>query len=305
MSIAQWGTVAPPIDYAGIFHVTTTPCLILDADFTILDANPAYLRMTNRRPEELIGRYFFAAFPANPADPESEGARHLRASLERVRDTGRPHTLELQKFDIPSTVPGRFVERFWSPTNLPVLNDRGETALILHRVLDVTDFVLNQRADTDGTAAAAADAESDLVARAWELQQLNAALRDARDQLSARAHFDPLTGLLVRSVFLEAVGDALARIPARAGHPVAVLFVDLDRLKSVNDTYGHGAGDQLIRCAAERLKASVRPNDAVGRLGGDEFVVLLGELRNKDEATVVAERILENLSAPAQLAPGL
>ncbi|NHC46398.1 sensor domain-containing protein [Motilibacter aurantiacus] len=310
MSIAQWGTVAPPIDYAGIFHVTTTPSLVLDRDFTILDANPAYLRMTNRRSEELVGRYFFDAFPSNPAARDEEGARNLRRSLEQARDTGRPHTLELQKFDIPSTVPGRFVERFWSPTNLPVLDARGETTLILHRVLDVTDFVLNQRGDSEGTglsgpSGSPADATSDLVARAWELQQLNAALRDARDQLSARAHFDPLTGLLVRSVFLESVGDALGRIPSRSDHPVAVLFVDLDRLKSVNDTYGHGAGDQLIRCAAERLKASVRPNDAVGRLGGDEFVVLLGELKNKDEATVVAERILENLAAPAQLAPGL
>src|SRR4051794_31121972 len=285
------GTVAPPIDYAGIFNATTTPCLVLDLDFTIRDANSAYLRATERRLDDLVGQSFFTAFPPNPADPQADGAQSLRASLERVRETGRPDSLELHKYDIPSGTSGRFVERYWSATNLPVRGPDGETTLLLHRVLDVTDFVLGRRLDEGDPGLRALrvmgpEGEADLFARAWELQQLNAALREARDQLTARAHYDTLTGLLVRSVFLECVSDALSRLRTQP-HPVAVLFVDLDRLKSTNDTYGHGAGDQLIRIAAQRLKACVRPNDAVGRLGGDEFVVLLDELHTQEEATAV------------------
>src|SRR3954453_18102923 len=141
----QPGTVAPAINYAGLFNATTTPCLVLDLDLTIRDANTAYLRATGRTLDDLVGRYIFDAFPSNPADPQAEGEHSLRASLEPVRDTGRPHSIELQKYDIPSGVPGRFLERYWSATNLPVNGPDGEIELILHRVLDVTEFVLRRR----------------------------------------------------------------------------------------------------------------------------------------------------------------
>jgi diguanylate cyclase (GGDEF)-like protein len=148
------------------------------------------------------------------------------------------------------------------------------------------------------------EAEADVLARAQELQQLNDELRAAREQLSQQALRDPLTGLLVRSVFLEELSRALARL-ARHPHPLAVLFIDLDRLKSVNDNHGHAAGDELIRCCAERLRAGVRPSDPIARFGGDEFVILLDDLHDTAEAEAIAARVLDTLGVPCRLRGGL
>lgn len=135
------------------------------------------------------------------------------------------------------------------------------------------------------------EAETDLFARARELEALNQELRLTRDQLALRALRDPLTDLLIRPVLMEQVERALSRT-ARHPHPVTVLFVDLDRLKQVNDAHGHAAGDSLIRCFAKQLQSSVRPGDAVARFGGDEFVVLLEDLDRVADAEAVAQRVL-------------
>jgi diguanylate cyclase (GGDEF)-like protein len=146
------------------------------------------------------------------------------------------------------------------------------------------------------------EAESDLVAQSQELARVNRELRKAHDRLAELALRDPLTGLLGRAVFLESVSKALARLKRRS-HLVAVLFVDLDRLKFVNDTYGHAVGDELLRCCGDQLQHSVRPSDIVARIGGDEFVVLLDELTEEREADLIAERILTALSRPCTLHP--
>lgn len=147
-------------------------------------------------------------------------------------------------------------------------------------------------------------AHASLYARVLELQQSYAELRVERDQLAARALRDPLTGALSRSVFHEELSRALLRL-ARHPRPLAVLFVDLDRLKQVNDCHGHAAGDEMIRVAVERLRASVRPSDAVARIGGDEFVVLLDDLSSEAEAEAVAQRVLHNMCAPLPAEAGV
>lgn len=101
---------------------------------------------------------------------------------------------------------------------------------------------------------------------------------------------DSLTGLASRTAFEQALSDALTRRP---DEPVAVILVDLDRFKAVNDTLGHAAGDILLRLAAERMKASTRKNDTVARLGGDEFAVLIQPSPTFDEPTTIATRILD------------
>ncbi len=121
-------------------------------------------------------------------------------------------------------------------------------------------------------------------------------------ELRHRALHDSLTGLANRSLFYDRVEHALARLARREGAIVAVLFIDLDDFKAVNDTLGHARGDRLLALVAERLRTVVRPADTVARLGGDEFALLLEELASGDEALAVAERAIEAVAAPFELA---
>jgi diguanylate cyclase (GGDEF)-like protein len=123
--------------------------------------------------------------------------------------------------------------------------------------------------------------------------------RRAQEQLAHHAMHDPLTGLPVRWVFLEQLAHSLRHLARQPGH-VGVLFLDLDGLKYVNDTYGHAAGDALIITCVERVRAAVRPTDVVARIGGDEFVVLLEQINGPDDAARIAQRVLHSIEAPYQ-----
>jgi diguanylate cyclase (GGDEF)-like protein/PAS domain S-box-containing protein len=119
------------------------------------------------------------------------------------------------------------------------------------------------------------------------------------DELRHRALHDPLTGLGNRILFRDRLDHAVARA-VRSPQSVAVLMVDLDGFKGVNDSLGHAAGDQLLREVAQRLRTSVRPGDTVARMGGDEFAILI-EAAPSDTATTVAQRIINRLRAPIEL----
>ena len=137
---------------------------------------------------------------------------------------------------------------------------------------------------------------------------VHAAMRDITERKHSEelvrqlAYYDPLTGLVNRLLFNNQVTQATLA-SKRTGHHGALLLLDLDNFKSINDTYGHGAGDLLLIEVARRLKSCVREVDAVGRLGGDEFVVLLKDLAQdevtaKAQAVVLAEKIRGLLGAP-------
>ena len=108
------------------------------------------------------------------------------------------------------------------------------------------------------------------------------------------AHHDALTGLPNRSLLLDRLNQALTQM-ARSRHRLAVMFLDLDHFKGVNDTLGHAVGDQLLKHVAGRLRAVVRAVDTVARLGGDEFVIVLHEIERADDALLVAEKIISTL----------
>lgn len=124
--------------------------------------------------------------------------------------------------------------------------------------------------------------------------------RRSEEAVQTTAHSDALTGLANRRGLGDRLRLALAR-NRRSGLESALLFLDIDRFKAVNDTFGHGAGDALLVEFAGRLRASVRASDTVARFGGDEFVVLLEDVRDRHNAVRIAEKILEEARRPARL----
>ncbi|MFO1466725.1 MAG: EAL domain-containing protein [Steroidobacteraceae bacterium] len=120
------------------------------------------------------------------------------------------------------------------------------------------------------------------------------------EQLYLQAHFDPLTRLPNRRLFNDRVSIAIAQAKSGATQG-ALLYIDLDHFKRVNDTAGHPAGDDLLRVVAERIGASVKEGDSVARLSGDEFAVLLPQIRDADAARQVADRILVSLREPVAI----
>jgi diguanylate cyclase len=131
-------------------------------------------------------------------------------------------------------------------------------------------------------------------------QALNRRLAAMVGQLEHQAFHDGLTGLANRALFRERVAHALRR-RSQAGTPLALLFIDLDDFKMVNDELGHGAGDDLLVAVGGRLEACVRSEDTVARLGGDEFAMLLEQAPSHAVAVRVAERILEAMRPPFRL----
>jgi diguanylate cyclase (GGDEF)-like protein/PAS domain S-box-containing protein len=119
-----------------------------------------------------------------------------------------------------------------------------------------------------------------------------------QEQLRSAGFRDPLTGLCNRVVFVERLGRRLAEFKQRRGDRFAVLYLDLDRFKIVNDSLGHLVGDELLIAVSRRLESCLRPRDSLARLGGDEFAILLNGLVDEQQANAIAFRIQEALSAP-------
>jgi diguanylate cyclase (GGDEF)-like protein len=124
--------------------------------------------------------------------------------------------------------------------------------------------------------------------------------RAGAERLVYQAHYDTLTDLPNRLLCFDRLAHAIGQAPRR-GACVAVLFFDIDRFKTVNDTLGHGIGDAVLRETARRLTGCVRAGDTVARVGGDEFVVILGELARPQDAAAVAQKMLETVLAPMRI----
>lgn len=150
-------------------------------------------------------------------------------------------------------------------TETAIVNDRGDVSFFIWTGIDVTEKTLLQA------------------------------------KLEHDALHDALTGLANRTLFLDRLGQQMRHVQKRNDGRFAVLFIDIDRFKFVNDSLGHGSGDQLLREIAGRLGTCVRPGDTIARLGGDEFGILLEDIRELADATVVADRIERCLAAPLHL----
>lgn len=144
--------------------------------------------------------------------------------------------------------------------------------------------------DTDGNPYRITGSQADITQR-----KLN------EDQLRHASLHDNLTGLPNRALFMKQLDQAIVQAKQNPAYTFALLFLDLDRFKVVNDTLGHLVGDQLLITIARRLNACVRSGDTVARLGGDEFTILLDNLRHPDDAVRTAKRILKEIALPIKL----
>jgi diguanylate cyclase (GGDEF)-like protein/PAS domain S-box-containing protein len=125
--------------------------------------------------------------------------------------------------------------------------------------------------------------------------------RELQEQLRLQALFDPLTGLANRAFFHEQLEHAVS-IRTETEAETAVVFVDLDQFKQINDQHGHSVGDEVLAVLGERMKGVIRAGDSVARLGGDEFAVLLTSVQEPADAAIVAERLVEQITAPIDVA---
>ena len=167
------------------------------------------------------------------------------------------------------------------------------------------------RGESIGTVELTSDRSNAFTERGIQLAQLLAreaaiSLENARlyDQIHHQAFRDALTGLANRVLFHDRVTHALDRIRGRSPFRAAVLFLDVDHFKLLNDRFGHSRGDEVLQVVAERVRAAIRPGDTAARLGGDEFAILLEEIDGPATAIVVADRLLEGLAEPIELGEG-
>ena len=187
---------------------------------------------------------------------------------------------------------------------------RGLEALAQVRTaaMDVPVLVLTGDADVKTAVRAVREGAQDVIVKSRADEQVlrrAVALAIERKRVEAllahQALHDDLTGLPNRELFLDRLGQALSRL-GRHATSVAVLFLDLDRFKAVNDALGHAAGDELLRLVAARLETVLRAGDTAARLGGDEFAVLCEDVAGERHAVGVAERVAETLREPFALA---
>ncbi|MAM88745.1 MAG: hybrid sensor histidine kinase/response regulator [unclassified Hahellaceae] len=136
-------------DYRLLFDSTPYPYLVMDRDLTIIGANSAYLRSVGREAADIVGRYVFDAFPANPDDPDSTNIAEVKASLEVAIATGRPHTTPCLRYAVPTTATGgtTFSHRIWSAIHTPAVDANGKVLFVTQSAIDVTELYLGAKAE--------------------------------------------------------------------------------------------------------------------------------------------------------------
>jgi PAS domain S-box-containing protein len=188
---------ALPIDFERLFEASPNAYMLLDRDLRYVTANPAYLRITASRLEDLVGRRLFDVFPHDPDDPANENAIQLRSSLTRALVTGRPDVLAYIPYRVPMYREGVAVteERIWSATHVPIRDAEGEIAYVLQHTVDVSELHRLKRAVASASAQPVPEqVEAGVLSRARDVQATNLELHQERQHL--RSLFEQAPGFM-------------------------------------------------------------------------------------------------------------
>ena len=271
----------------------------------ILDAAVIGIAFLRDRQVQRCNRRFEEIFGYGPGELDGKPMRPLYPSDEDYALGGRPYAdlakgMSHQREQVLIRKDG---SAFWCRVAGRMIDtahpEKGTVALFE----DITE----RRQAEEALKRAHEELERRVDERTAELAQANIKLKkevgerqQAEDRVLHQANHDALTGLPNRRLLLDRLGQALA-LAHREDHHVAVLFMDLDRFKTINDSLGHMMGDALLQTVAQRLSASLREGDTVSRLGGDEFVVVLPRLEDPQAAEKVALKLVESLVPPFHL----
>ncbi len=295
------GIVSGLLDARNFFIALLTP------DGRELDFPYSVDERDEKRPRRRLAKGLTEYVLGNGA-PLLANAADVRALVAsgQVMSSGAPSVCWLGvPLQVGERVVGVIAVQSYTPDYLYTRRDQELLSFVSFHIAQA----LERRQANESLREAYAELERRVADRTSELADAN---RELRDQISVRermelklkheAMHDTLTGLPNRSHLLGRMGSALARFRHDPDQLFAVLFLDLDRFKVVNDSVGHLVGDELLKEAARRIGACVRDPDMVARLGGDEFAIVLDHIQSADDAVVVAQRVIHALSAPMRIA---
>lgn len=251
-----------------ILNTIPDPVFVQDRTHRWVVLNQAYGRFIGADIEDLIGKTVYDVFPQQEADA-------FYQADEQVLQ-------QQQEQEYEETLTDLFGKTYSVATKRSLHRDAEGNVLLVGVIRDIT---------------MRKSLEESLRHTTQELSQSNQELRDSQTRLYYLANHDPLTGLPNRQLFQEKLQQSI-KWAASESRMVALLFIDLDGFKLVNDSFGHSVGDQLLKSVAKRLIASLRASDTVARLGGDEFTVILTTVPGQSEVERVAQKMIDTLALP-------
>ncbi|MCJ8142566.1 diguanylate cyclase [Ancylobacter sp. A5.8] len=275
--------------YAAVLQHMQGGVLAIGMDGRVQAFNPAAERLLGRPAERMQGEVFASLFFDNPAN---DG--FTQTVLNAIYDAADPHHQDVQYHRADGPV--------WLNVTTSVLwtadgpGEASRKAGVVVLFVDITERKAAEaalRQVNDDLERRVDERTRDLAATNYALKLEIAERVRAQERLAHLADHDALTGLPNRRLFEQRLGEII-----RAGEPFALLYLDLDGFKPVNDTHGHQMGDWLLRSVSRRLSLCVREGDTLARLGGDEFAVLLRSSTAEDGVLSVVHRVIERVSEP-------